>query len=439
MISNRPGKQGFQQLFNFKYMLKIFFRFGFLMCFLLFPGIGSMQAQGHNHRQPSQCQSDASRIDSITEYVWDSEQLEWQPVTVRHYSYLQSRLPASVTTLDYTTRDNISKLEYVIENDLVQSHYLYKWKYDDWQPSQYTAISYDDNLYRTGLVIYRYGEGIWKPLQQAFYANDESGKILIELRQNLDPAGSWYDFSKYYFFYDSDGYLDHRFRIELKNNDTIYQETCYYDDDQRIIRLSKKQLLLNKATDRYEIPLYSVNYYTYNDLQQLANVLTQELVDGIWLNKSKSFYYYNYTNSRMVPVCHHGHTIYISRKAVRAHLRHGDCLGECAGYPYRHKSGNKKSDIIVPEQSVNLSASPADKDQILIYPNPASGSFTVDLGNNDDNIIRIEMYDLSGRMIKTLPLQGDHVISINENMPEQGMYILKFYGSEVSTRLIMIE
>jgi hypothetical protein len=187
-----------------------------------------------------------------------------------------------------------------------------------------------------------------------------------------DSQNAWYNFDEAYFTYNSSGLPEKRITIEFVHHDTIWTEVYYYNEQNLLTQSWTTRLSYNKLTDRNNIPSETMTYYYDDDQSYLNNVITKILKNSTWLNSPRSVYYYAFSFGSKLPICHNGHTIYVSRNALKAHLAHGDCLGECAGHPYRHKAGNKKSDIIVPEQSVNLSVSPADKDQILICANPAT-------------------------------------------------------------------
>ncbi|MBN2682402.1 MAG: PKD domain-containing protein [Bacteroidales bacterium] len=68
-----------------------------------------------------------------------------------------------------------------------------------------------------------------------------------------------------------------------------------------------------------------------------------------------------------------------------------------------------------------------NENQILIYPNPGNGLFTIDLGNLSSANISIETYDVSGRKINSsLDKQMSGLYQINLENAASGLYFLSF-------------
>src|SRR5438067_1445364 len=60
------------------------------------------------------------------------------------------------------------------------------------------------------------------------------------------------------------------------------------------------------------------------------HVITVTVTDASTNSKTCTTIFTVETAEGKVTVCHKGHTLSISRKALRAHLDHGDSLGDCA-------------------------------------------------------------------------------------------------------------
>jgi len=60
----------------------------------------------------SECEPGVSRVQSITNYSWNLETNKWDPVTERLYNYDGTSFPVTLTTIDYNSRENISRITY---------------------------------------------------------------------------------------------------------------------------------------------------------------------------------------------------------------------------------------------------------------------------------------------------------------------------------------
>ena len=64
---------------------------------------------------------------------------------------------------------------------------------------------------------------------------------------------------------------------------------------------------------------------------------------------------------------------------------------------------------------------------IDFYPNPASENINIEFQRVITGTIKLEIYDLQGKMIKVSRLQSDIVNSVNLNNLDQGIYIARIY------------
>ena len=91
--------------------------------------------------------------------------------------------------------------------------------------------------------------------------------------------------------------------------------------------------------------------------------------------------------------------------------------------------------------SVNVYEPQHKANRILVYPNPASGNITVE-HKEDAKIERIEMFDLTGRVISLHAQQGN-IVKINRlgNNIKSGFYLLKITDNagRSEIKIIVIE
>lgn len=133
---------------------------------------------------------------------------------------------------------------------------------------------------------------------------------------------------------------------------------------------------------------------------------------------------------RKVLVCHRTHgsnesvNIEVSENAVAAHLAHGDCLGSC--------NTSCGSDKMFISELISGDAHEAHE-ELSVYPNPTSGSFTIELNHADLNSkLSIKVIDLSGKEIYSH--QGDasaesiqHTVDLNavSGDLQSGLYLVQ--------------
>jgi hypothetical protein len=80
----------------------------------------------------------------------------------------------------------------------------------------------------------------------------------------------------------------------------------------------------------------------------------------------------------------------------------------------------------------------------IVYPNPASEKFTLQIDLPEHNYVGFQLYDLNGRLVKTLLednfKEGQSIFSFNTQYLSSGIYFLKIYdrGSLLHTEKIVI-
>jgi hypothetical protein len=74
-------------------------------------------------------------------------------------------------------------------------------------------------------------------------------------------------------------------------------------------------------------------------------------------------------------------------------------------------------------------------ENISIYPNPSAGNFTINYSTPPE---QIDVYDITGKLMKSLPINQGNKPSFGEEL-QAGLYILKFYSAEKEIRKTIIK
>ncbi|MRR22576.1 T9SS type A sorting domain-containing protein [bacterium] len=123
-------------------------------------------------------------------------------------------------------------------------------------------------------------------------------------------------------------------------------------------------------------------------------------------------------------ICHNGHTISVAPQAVRAHLAHGDRIGPCEEVKDKEKciSEGTSYDLIR---------------EVKVYPNPASGSFELDLpGGHPFSTAFLISGD--GRVVRSTEVGSAVSVTFNTAGLMSGRYILRLVGESKSGEVIVI-
>jgi hypothetical protein len=138
-----------------------------------------------------------------------------------------------------------------------------------------------------------------------------------------------------------------------------------------------------------------------------------------------------------VYVCHYNavtnscSTLCVKTNDVKMHLAHGDYLGTCSNTV----SFAKNIDPSVIENN----------DTFLLYPNPTTGSFMVEVCKNDSiEGARLQVANVFGQIIystKAFKIEGciKETIELNNALPNGTYFIKLIIGENVETKKLILE
>jgi|GEM_PF-4971505 len=158
-------------------------------------------------------------------------------------------------------------------------------------------------------------------------------------------------------------------------------------------------------------------------------------------SRGKMHKYKDHNRNRKVCICHKGHTISIDTSAVAAHLAHGDNLGACVDDDHdgdddhgEHHGGRKGISSNGGDASASVS------DIMKVYPNPASGAFSVEIPVAH-KVAEIQVLDIAGRVIekKMITDNAGQPVQFNIANAPKGLYIIKATSEDKTyiSKLIM--
>jgi hypothetical protein len=135
-------------------------------------------------------------------------------------------------------------------------------------------------------------------------------------------------------------------------------------------------------------------------------------------------------NNSKVMICHNGVALCVASSAVQAHLDHGCKLGACiTTAKIVSTSLDKPMVAVIPE--------------VLVYPNPSAGQFTIQLSGYKSSKADIIIVNTAGQIVtqkEVKLIDGKQTIAFNIANQAQGIYLLKVLSADgVNTLKIMLE
>ncbi len=355
--------------------------------------------------------------DSAWIYRWNITTSDWDLSQVQYYSYTYGRL-TELLTKNYQTGANVALSVYVYNNTgRNESSTNYSWT-GAWSPSTRYLNEYDLQGRTISVRLQKWVNDEWteERLQQN-YNYDDSGRLTgyesIFWRNNAWTLPTVIELS-----YNQLGQLEYHLATRPGGN-----------IDYRIIYSYNEKGLLTRFYTQYPSgdgwSNWNQRTFQYDPCGGRSSMeqYTGEGPDWTPSTRTVLFTSFNYElyQGTKIPVCHNGFTLWIPVQAVPAHLRHGDCIGECTDERENPGSHNQKS-------------------LFTLYPNPARESFTVrfeDEFNCREG--RIDLTDFSGNLLRSYYINDNTPMIIDRGTLKPGTYFVVLSGKETFSQAIIIE
>jgi len=356
--------------------------------------------------------------DSAYVYRWDIAASDWVLNQVQYFSYTNGRLTELLTT-NYETGDNAALSGYVYNSSgRNESSTNYSWA-GTWVPATRYLNEYD-LLGRTSSVrLQKWVNGEWieERLQQNYQYDAFNRVIGYETIYRRNNAWTLPTMNEQ--FYNEAGQLESV--LATRPGGAIDFRIIYEYNDK-----GKMTQFFTQYPSGAGWSNWNLRTIQYNGCGMKAGQTNYTGEGPNWVPSTKIVYYssldpYLYTG-RKVPVCHNGHTIWIAVQALPAHLRHGDCPGEC----------------------LNERERPKEKDQkppFTLFPNPAREMttirFTPELCCEQ---MRVELTDFSGKPVKIYSVSDNSDLIIERGKLISGYYTIRLIiGKETYSQTFIFE
>ena len=379
------------------------------------------------------------RIDYTHEYYWNINrskwdyQGEWVNRFAHDYEYVDDLLVKITTkvieTGEFTERETF---EYDEKQNMVR--HLYQIFNDgSWQDERQDILVYNELQQIQEIIVQYWINGTWTNNRRQYqYLYDERELNTSYMRQHW-VTDEWVDKTLTNRYYNEDSLLIERI-VSNVNNPYKFRFEYSYDEYQNCINLIYQE----SSGERWENTWQ--DFYTFNRCGQKYKKIRQTWTGEEWSNHSKWITYFTIdidpkNKHDKIPVCHKGHhTIYIPYAALKAHLKHGDCIGPCQAEK-NCRDCDKKSDPPVPPAE-KYSKQNFHSGEYYVYPNPLRNRSIVKLG--DSKVRRMDLINSRGTILRSYQIKDEKEIILHRKGLNRGIYFLRFISDEVIIKKLII-
>jgi hypothetical protein len=358
------------------------------------------------------------RTDSAYVYKWNATDAAWVLSQVQFYQYSDGKV-SELLTKDLTLGFNVERSVYSYnENGLIQSVSNYYYL-DEWKNSTRVLYEYDLLGMTTSVRVQKWSGDVWieDRLQQNYEYDVEDRLVAYESvywRNNSWTLPTISDLSynllgklEYHLATRPGGNIDYRIVYEYNDMGFMTQFYTQYPSGGGWSNWNLRTIQYNKCGRKTGQTNYTGEGPDWNPSTRTE-----------WFTSfNKNLY-----PGKKVPVCHNGHTMWVSPEALESYLRRGDCLGECLD---------------------ERETPPANgRDPLFtIFPNPATEMITIRF--NPDlccEQMRVELTDYSGKLVKTYPVNDTSDLIIERGKLKSGYYNIRLIiGKETYSQTFIFQ
>lgn len=400
-------------------------RIYFLICLscVLFTTIYSQKHKSQLIRNYD-CELYPALLDSIYSYDIEDTSGQWIPVAIRLYESSYGNYDRLIF-IDPNNRRPIraSDFEYDINGNLILETMSY-FSDNGWIAylKKESSFDADNNKLSELRSSWKNGEWVFNTYYYFEYSGDKIFRIYSQLK---DSSGFLYDQTYNEYIYKNDKLSEVKV-INAQDGSLKEVDRYYYKDN-----LLTEYIILIPTEDNTHIDnlvTFRRRLYFYDEFSLLRKTIFEEMHEGKWNLFSKYEYFYKLDNKSKISVCHNGHTICLPYPALKAHINHGDNLGECA---YEQMEYSKKNG-----QDYDLKKMAP----LILYPNPAKDYLTIKLNDPEcSEIYRIDILDIYGMPVKSYIINGQDEISFSRGNLVNGQYLIRAYGDEIFTTTVIFK
>lgn len=385
------------------------------------------------------------RVDYTYEYSWsvpESEwvyQGEWVNRYVYDYHYEDDRV-LEITKKDVETGEYTNRELFIYDDNLALVKHLFQvFESGSWQDERQDIILNNDQQQIEEIIVQYWINGSWVNNRRQYnYQYNDLGLNASYMRQHW-VSDAWVDKTFTIRYYDADSLLTERIVTNVSNAYKFRFE-YHYDVYKNCINLIYQESSGEKWDNTWQ------EFYTYNSCGQKYKKIRQIWADSDWINQSKWISYFTIDidpkNKHVkIPVCHKGrHTIYIPYPALKAHLKHGDCIGPCQTDEIcgdcKQKAASTDQTTSGTGKTLRSSMGSFHSAECTVYPNPLKDKATIKLG--DAKIRQIDLLNSHGSVLRTYIIENQGDIILERDGLTKGIYFLRLISDKVKVKKLII-
>lgn len=370
-------------------------------------------------------QSVSLKTNIESEYKWNAQTLTWQLSAVMRYGYNPDGNLTDLVKYDAVSGDSISRVDYFYDPSTELSAYIVSlWAGQDWMLTTKYSYTFSSSERESQRISRWDGTGWINGSLDTLYVYGIDG-LLLQSENFQWKNEAWVKDHTIVYEYGDNGRISRRYSLSTVG-DYLSQVFYLYDEQNNLKEMYAQFYRSGQWENEWR------RTYLYDRCRVLKTLIRQAWDGSEWINVLKSEFehtiYWNGPVNGKVDLCHKGRTITVSVNAMEVHLQHGDCIGRCAG-----------GDEAENEAEIREKMNGKGNGSYIIYPNPASDKFTVSSADCSDPIIKAELFDIKGNLVKFIPGNNCLELTIDRGDLKSGKYFVIITGGKSCTSVVILK
>lgn len=343
--------------------------------------------------------------------------------------------------------DNMNQILYSYNtSNLEVEHYSQLWVSSGWVNESRTTTGYDSQNRDTAITNQNWGMNDWVNYDRTMYTYGQALQPTLELYQNWDGS-NWVNVDQYVYTIDNNNISTEVYQVWMNgqwadSTKDIYSYDAYNRPSQMIEQVYRGGNWVDTTKTLFTYHSSSTNMdfatmveqawdganwidqyqtvYTYNTSNQVTEYLTQMWSGMDWVNSFRITSTFD-SNGNLVRML----TEYWMGASWMSFMSQTNTFTQ-----------NRPTDVPTPIERNATASIPARFELLQNYPNPFNPSTVIQYKLAKTGMVRLNVYDLTGRQVATLVNQtqgaGTYLVRFNAAQLASGIYFYRLQTSEFS-------
>ena len=343
--------------------------------------------------------------------------------------------------------DNFSQLLYSYNaSNLETEHYSQNWMNNGWVNSYKMITNYDSQNRETEIINQNWGASAWVNYDRTSYSYGQAMQPTLELFQNWDGS-NWVNVDQYVYTINNNNISTEVYQVWMNGQWADSTKDIYsYDSNNRPSQMIEQ---IYRGGNWIDTTKTLFTYHSSSTALDFASMVEQAWDGANWVDQYQTVYTYNASNqvTEYLIQMWTG-TDWMNNFRIRSTFdSNGNMVRMTTDYwlvaswssflsQTNTFTQSRPTEVPTPIERNGIASVPARFELLQNYPNPFNPSTVIQYKLAKTGMVRLTVYDLTGRQVATLVNRtqgsGSYLVRFNAAQLASGIYFYRLQTEEFS-------